>query len=374
MRFDRQLIAHFEWFVPALTFGICAMGLATLYSATYDPSLDLSPLVARQLAWFGVGLLGMLVVMAVDYRTLERFAYVLYALAVIMLLLVPLVGVTGGGARRWLRLGPVTIQPSEPMKLLLIIALARFYGRVPVNPRGLGLTNGVIVPLALAALPCAAILLQPDLGTVCVIMIVYVSMAFVAGARITPFVTVFVTGLACGPILWRYLLPYQQQRILTFVNPEGDPLGAGYHVIQSRIAVGSGEFWGKGFLQGTQNQLHFLPEQHTDFIFSVFAEEWGFAGAMLLVGLYFTLLLRGFLIASRARDTFGGLLCAGVAAMIFWQVTVNVGMTTGLMPVVGIPLPFFSYGGSSLVTFLMGAGVIMNVQMRRFTFAGPQMV
>lgn len=368
MRFDRQLIAHFEWFLPAVTCAICALGLSTLYSATYDPSRDLSPLVVRQLMWLGIGMAAMLLVLVMDYRTLERFAYVIYALAVIMLLLVPVVGVVGGGARRWLRIGPLTVQPSEPMKIVIVIALARFYGRVPAVPQGLGIFRGVILPLMITALPAAVILLQPDLGTVCVILIVYVTMAFAAGARLTPFATVFAGVLASGPILWRYLKPYQQQRIIAFVNPEGDPLGAGYHVIQSRIAVGSGQLWGKGFLQGTQNQLHFLPEQHTDFIFSVFAEEWGFLGAAMLVALYLALLLRGFVIVARARDTFGGLASVGVLAMIFWQLAVNLGMTTGLLPVVGIPLPFFSYGGSSLVSLLFGIGVIMNVQMRRFTF------
>jgi rod shape determining protein RodA len=194
-------------------------------------------------------------------------------------------------------------------------------------------------------------------------------MAFVAGARFTPFVTVFAAALASGPLLWRYLRAYQQQRILTFFDPGRDPLGAGYHIIQSRIAVGSGQFWGKGFLHGTQNQLNFLPEQHTDFIFSVFAEEWGFVGSIVLLTLYIGLLLRGFVIVHRARDSFGALLCLGVIGMIFWQVLVNVGMTTGLLPVVGIPLPFFSYGGSSLVSLLVGVGLLMNVQMRRFTFA-----
>jgi rod shape determining protein RodA len=199
--------------------------------------------------------------------------------------------------------------------------------------------------------------------------IVYVSMAFLAGSRFTPFVTVFAAALASGPVLWRYLKPYQQQRIMTFLNPEGDPLGAGYHVIQSRIAVGSGQLWGKGFLQGTQNQLHFLPEQHTDFIFSVFAEEWGFAGAFLLLALYLAILLRGFFIATRSRDTFGALVCGGVLALLFWQAAVNIAMTTGTLPVVGIPLPLFSYGGSSLLSFLIGIGIVMSVQMRRFTFS-----
>jgi rod shape determining protein RodA len=342
--------------------------MATLYSATYDAGRDVSPLVMRQLAWMGIGVLGMLIVLLIDYRTLEQLAYPLYVVGVVMLLLVPVIGVSGGGARRWLPIGPFTVQPSEFMKIFLVIALARYYSRQPANPRGLGVRAGVLIPFAFMALPGAAVLLQPDLGTVCVLLIIVISMALLAGARLAPFVTVFVGVLASGPVLWRYLKPYQQQRILTFLDPERDPLGAGYHIIQSRIAVGSGEFWGKGFLRGTQNQLHFLPEQHTDFIFSVFAEEWGFMGGIALVALFLVLLLRGFLVVSRARDTFGGLLCVGVLAMYFWPFLTNVGMTTGLLPVVGIPLPLFSYGGSSLVCLLIGIGIMMNVHMRRFRF------
>jgi rod shape determining protein RodA len=368
MRFDRQLIANFEWVLPAVTGAICALGLATLYSATYDPSGEVSPIVMRQLAWLGVGTVAMLVMVAVDYRTLERFAYVLYAIGIGLLLLVPVAGVVGGGAQRWLRVGPVSVQPSEFMKILLVLALGRYFSRAPVSPRGLGVQRGLLVPM-LVTLPAAvAILLQPDLGTVCVLLIITISMAVMAGARLMPFVTIFAGLLASGPVLWHYLRPYQQGRILTFVDPQRDPLGAGYHIIQSRIAVGSGEFWGKGFLQGTQNQLHFLPEQHTDFIFSVFAEEWGFVGAVTLLGFYVALLLRGLLAVSRARDTFGALVCCGVIATIFWQLATNVGMTTGLLPVVGIPLPLFSYGGSSLVSLLAGIGIVMNVHMRRFRF------
>jgi len=368
IRLNRQLIAQIDWFLPALTFALCAFGLATVYSSTYEPAHGVDPLVVRQLTWFGVGIAGMVAALTIDYRTLERFAYVAYGLAALVLILVLVVGVVGGGARRWLRIGALTVQPSEPMKIVLIIVLARCLSRVRSTHGGLDLTN-LAIPLALTAVPAAAILLQPDLGTVGILAVVFTSMAFAAGARLTPFVTVFAAALASGPLLWTYLKPYQQQRIVTFFNPERDPLGAGYHIIQSRIAVGSGQFWGRGFLQGTQNQLDFLPEQHTDFIFSVFAEEWGFVGATLLLLLYLALLLRGFVIARRARDTFGSLLCLGILAMIFWQVALNVGMTTGLLPVVGIPLPFFSYGGSSLASLLVGIGLLMNVHMRRFTFS-----
>jgi rod shape determining protein RodA len=367
MRFDRQLIAHFEWPLLALAVAICGLGLLSVYSATYQPDTPaVNPLVVRQAAWFAAGLVGMLAALTFDYRTIERYAYPLYALTVVSLLLVPLLGVAGGGSRRWLRLGPVSVQPSEIMKLMLVVALARYFPRVAA-PRGFVLRQ-LVVPLALFGVPGVAILLQPDLGTFAILGIVFVSVALVAGARPLPFVGFGLAGLAVFPFVWGHLKAYQQQRILTFFNPESDPLGAGYHVIQSKIAVGSGGLWGKGFLRGTQNQLNFLPEEHTDFIFSVFAEEWGFVGAALLLTLYAALLLRGLVIASRARDGFGALVAAGVTAILFWQVVVNVGMTTGLLPVVGIPLPLLSYGGSSLATLLTGIGLMMNVQMRRFTF------
>src|SRR2546425_376751 len=225
-----------------------------------------------------------------------------------------------------------------------------------------------VVPMLLTGVPAAAILAQPDLGTVAVLGIVSLTMLMLGGIRLRWFVLLGVAVAVAAPVAWPHLKVYQQKRILTFVHPEMDPRGAGYHVLQSKIAVGSGMTWGKGFLRGTQNQLNFLPEQHTDFIFSVFAEEWGFVGALVLLALYLALVLRGIVIASRARDRFGVLLVLGLTAIVFWQAVINVGMTTGLLPVVGIPLPFFSYGGSSLLCLLIGVGLSMNVSMRRYFF------
>ncbi len=210
--------------------------------------------------------------------------------------------------------------------------------------------------------------MQPDLGTVGVIAIVAFSVLFCAGLRMRVFLMLGAIGAAAVPLLWGHLKPYQQQRVLTFLSPEMDPLGAGYHVIQSKIAIGSGMFWGKGFLHGTQNKLNFIPEQHTDFIFSVFAEEWGYVGALVLLGLYAALVVRGLMVANRAKDRFGALLVFGVVSIVFWQVVINVGMTSGILPVVGITLPFFSYGGSSLTTMMLAVGLIINVNMRRFLF------
>jgi rod shape determining protein RodA len=259
----------------------------------------------------------------------------------------------------------VSIQPSEFMKLALVLVLARYFARTPTARLGLG---EAVVPLVLTALPAAAVLAQPDLGTMAILGIVSLTMLLLGGVRIRWLAALAAPVVVLAPILWKHLKEYQQRRILTFLNPDMDPLGAGYHVIQSKIAVGSGMLWGKGFLQGTQNHLNFLPEQHTDFIFSVFSEEWGFVGTMLLIGLYMTLILRGLAVAARSRDRFGVLLALGVTSIVFWQAVINVGMTTGLLPVVGIPLPFFSYGGSSLLCLLAGIGLVMNVSMRRYFF------
>jgi len=366
MRFDRRLITHFEWLLPLLAFAVSGLGAMTVYSATHVPGAHgLSPLALRQLLWLAGGSTAMLAALIFDYRRLERSAFVVYVLVLLAVLAVPVLGRIGGGSRRWIPLGPVSIQPSEFMKLGLVLVLARHFARS--YERGLGL-RAAVVPMLLTAVPAAAILAQPDLGTVAILGIVSLTMLMLGGIRLRWFVLLGVVVAVAAPLAWPHLKVYQQKRILTFVHPEMDPRGAGYHVLQSKIAVGSGMMWGKGFLRGTQNQLNFLPEQHTDFIFSVFAEEWGFVGALVLIALYLALVLRGIVIATRARDRFGVLLVLGLTAIVFWQAVINVGMTTGLLPVVGIPLPFFSYGGSSLLCLLVGVGLAMNVSMRRYFF------
>jgi len=366
MRFDRRLLTHFEWLLPLLVLAICGLGITCVYSATYTPGRQgLPPLAARQLTWFGGGIVGMLLMLTFDYRRLDRRAYLLYALVIASVLAVPLMGEVAGGSRRWIRLGPVSVQPSEFAKIAIVVALAHYFARTPGVRLGL---RHVVLPLVLVALPAVAILLQPDLGSAALLGFVAVTMLVLGGVRLRWLVLMALPGIALAPLLYQHLKEYQRQRIMMFLDPAQDPLGAGYHIIQSKIAVGSGMLWGKGFLAGTQNHLDFLPEQHTDFIFSVFSEEWGFVGAATLMGLYLAAMLRGMVIASRARDRFGVLLSLGIMSIVFWQVVVNVGMTTGLMPVVGIPLPFFSYGGSSLFCLLVGTGLVMNVSTRRFLF------
>ncbi len=368
---SKRLARHIDWLLLLLVAAIVSIGVTTVYSATYARAQNqVSPLVVRQTLWATVGFALGGASLLIDYRKMERYAYVIYGLVLALLVLVPLIGFLSGGSRRWIHLGFFALQPSELAKLGLILVLARFFHREnPKESYGLG---EVVVPAMLFAAPAVLTLVQPDLGSAAVMGFIFASMVLIAGLRLRAVAALVLAGVVAvataGSALWGQLKPYQQKRISTFLDPGADPLGAGYHLIQSEIAVGSGEFWGKGFLRGTQNQLQFLPEQHTDFIFSVFAEEWGFVGCATLALLYVALLLRGFQVIARAKDRFGALVAFGVVAMIFWQAFVNMAMTTGMLPVVGITLPFFSYGGSSMITLMLGVGLLQNVAMRRFTF------
>jgi len=368
---DKRLASHIDVLLLLLVVAIVSMGVTTVYSATFAQSQNqMSPLVWRQALWASGGAVLMFALLLLDYRKLERYAYVVYAAILGLLVLVPLAGYLSGGSRRWIRLGFFALQPSELAKIALIIVLARFFHRDSARD-SYGLRQ-MVLPAIFCAIPAVLTLAQPDLGSAAVMGFIFVSVVVLAGLRVRVMLMLgafaLIAVFVAGPRLWSHLKPYQQKRIMTFMNPESDPLGAGYHLIQSKIAVGSGMFWGKGFLHGTQNRLQFLPEQHTDFIFSVFAEEWGFVGCATLAVLYAALILRGLQIVARAKDRFGALLAFGVVSMIFWQAFVNIAMTTGLLPVVGITLPFFSYGGSSMITLMLGIGLLLNVSMRRFTF------
>ena len=270
------------------------------------------------------------------------------------------------GATRWLSFGGIGLQPSELMKIVIIVVLARYFAE-RASAQGFSL-KGLAVPGALLLVPVLLIMKQPDLGTAMLLLAIGGTMALFAGIRRLT-LTVLVAGgaaAACGG--WFLLHDYQRQRIYTFLNPENDPLKSGYHIIQSKIAVGSGGLFGQGFRKGTQAQLSFLPERHTDFAFSVFAEEWGFVGCLLLIVLYLLIVLWGLYIARQASDRFGMFLALGVSAMLFWHIIVNLGMIMGLLPVVGVPLPLFSYGGTSMLTTMTGVGLLLNVSMRRFMF------
>ncbi len=310
----------------------------------------------------------MFVTLFYDYRHLEKLGYPLYILSILTLVVVIVAGKTVAGSRRWLPLGPLSFQPAELAKIAVILALATYFNRRP-RLEAMGLKD-LVIPGLLVLVPVALIIKQPDLGSGILLALVAGSMILFVGVRWRTLAGLALSMALCSPVVWMLLKAYQRQRVLTFVNPEKDPLGAGYHILQSMIAVGSGQFWGKGFLRGTQSQLYFLPEQHTDFVFSVFAEEWGFVGSTVLLLLFAGLALWGLRVARDCKDRFGHFLALGVTALIFWQIFVNLCMVTGVMPVVGIPLPLFSYGGSSLVTTLLGLGFLFNIRMRRYLFGG----
>jgi rod shape determining protein RodA len=366
MRFDRRLISHFDWTLLLLTLALLGVGVMAVYSATYEAGQRFSPWAIRQLSWAVLGLIGMCVAFAVDYHRLERWVYLLYAFSLLLLVLVPILGSFGGGARRWINLGFFSLQPSELAKVTLLLVLARYFHRY-APPEGYGLRD-LIYPAIVVAIPASLVLAEPNLGTAVILGFLFLSLAFSAGMRLGALALAGIAGGGVLPVLWQHLKPYQRQRVLSFLNPDQDPLGAGYHMIQSKITVGSGMLWGKGFLQGTQNRLDFLPEKHTDFVFAVLAEEWGFIGTLVLLVLYCALLARLLVIAWKARDRFGSLLAVGVMSVVFWQLLINIGMNIGVLPVVGVPLPLLSYGGSSLLTVMMCLGLALNVSTRRFLF------
>jgi rod shape determining protein RodA len=367
MIIDRRLLKSIDWVLLILVLAVVSIGILNLYSAGLNQaSSRTTQLYIKQLYWLAIGLGLMFFMTSFDYRRLERLAYPFYWFSIILLLAVMVAGKVVAGSKRWLALGPLVFQPSELAKVAVILALAAHFYRQerfePLSWRQLGF------PCLLMLLPFGLVAKQPDLGSALLIAGVASTMILFVGVRWHLLATMVVSFVAASPIFWYFLKDYQKQRIFTFLNPEQDPLGSGYHIIQSKIAVGSGLFWGKGFLKGTQSQLNFLPEQHTDFVFSVFAEEWGFVGSLFLISLYMLVILWSLHIARSSRERFGNLLSVGLAAMIFWQIFINISMVTGMMPVVGIPLPFFSYGGSSLISNFIGIGLLLNIRMRQFLF------
>ncbi len=368
--FDRRLVQHFDWGLLGLTLVLVGAGILTLYSAVNASAIagraPGPPVYLKQLYWFFLGLVAMVGAFLLNYKWLYRFGGLIYTACIALLVLVLIGGKEVSGSQRWLTFGPVSFQPSEMLKIALPIVLARYFSD-QVSAEGFELRN-LWKPIFWSLLPFLLIANQPDLGTGLVVLLIAGSMTvFVKIERRT---LVFLGGLGglTASAAWFFLKEYQKQRIAIFVNPGQDPLGAGYHIIQSKIAVGSGMLWGKGFLEGTQNALSFLPEQHTDFIFSVLAEEWGFLGSALFILLYMGIIVWGLSIAIRSKEPFGTVLAVGITSMMFWQMVINVGMALGLLPVVGVPLPLISYGGSSLLVTLIGVGILLNISMRRFMF------
>ncbi len=364
---DRRLIQNFEWPIFSMGLLLAGIGVINLISASPEQTGAIPSTAWRQLLWLGIGLGALFVTMIIDYRNLERLAFPIYFACVGLLVAVLVAGPIIGGSQRWIVFGSARLQPSELTKLAMLVLFARMLGR-RTSTTEIGLAD-LIIPAMLIAVPAALVLRQPDLGTTLLILIVPGTFLLVARVRTTLLASLAGGGIVAAASGWFfYLHDYQKERVFTFLNPERDPLGAAYHAIQSRIAVGSGGLFGKGYLRGPQSQLDFLPEQQTDFVFSVLAEEWGFVGAGFVLLLYLGILIRGLMIANASKDQFGAYLAVGVVALFFWAGAINVGMVVGVLPVVGVPLPFLSYGGSSLLTCMIGLGLIMNVSRRRYVF------
>jgi rod shape determining protein RodA len=356
-----------------LIFVIALIGLSAVYSATYTAKGP-SPLYYKQLLWVSIGVIIMFLALIPDYHTVGRYAYVLYAASLLLLLLVMVMGRTGMGAQRWLAIGPFAFQPSELAKLSLTLALARYFAEDPKRG-GYGLRD-LTIPGVMVLIPLVFVLKQPDLGTALMLLLTSALIVTIAGLRMrSAFIIILIGAIVASAVflvspvrhkIWGSLKPYQQNRIRAFIDPASDPLGSGYHANQSKIAVGSGQITGKGFRKGTQSQMAFLPERHTDFIFAVIAEERGFIGTGLMVLLYLVLLLIGVDAAKNAKDRLGVLMAGGIVSMISLYVFINVGMAVGIVPVVGVPLPLVSYGGTSIITTFIALGLLLNIQARRF--------
>ncbi|HYL80569.1 MAG TPA: rod shape-determining protein RodA [Candidatus Acidoferrum sp.] len=363
---DRRLISYFDWRFAGTILAMAMLGILSVYSANaLATSVFCKTLYLRQVIWVGMGIVALILACTVSYRTLARFAYVIFGFSLFLLLLVLLIGKAGLGAHRWIRIAGFTFQPSEFAKLGLVLFLARYFDD---HRETLHQPRTMLLPAIMTGACTLMVLKQPDLGTALLLVFISLAIMLMLGLHWRYLVPPLVGGAVLAPIAWTFLKDYQRRRLLVFVNPDLDPLGASYHIAQSKIAVGSGGFFGKGWLAATQSQLNFLPLNHTDFIFAVLAEQWGFLGCLAVLLVYFYLITRGFQIAQDCTDLFASLLAAGVTAMLAIQVLINIAMVLGMMPVVGIPLPLLSYGGSSLLVTMMSLGLLLNLHMRRFMY------
>jgi len=356
-----ERFGQISWSLVILICLIAAVGIAMLYSAAGG---SLEPWATRQAIRFGIGMAALMFVAVTDLRVWLQYAYVVYGVALALLIGVEIAGTMGMGAQRWIDLKFFLLQPSEVMKVGLVLALARYFHSVSYE--NTGRIVYLLVPAALILTPVALVLKQPDLGTAGMLMVGGIAMFFIAGVRMWKFVLGGILGLAAIPLAWRFVLhDYQKNRVLTFINPDIDPMGAGYHILQSKIALGSGGLTGRGYLQGTQSYLNFLPEKQTDFIFTMLAEEFGLLGGLAIILAFMIVLAYGFAIALRCRNHFGRLLALGLTTTIFLYVFINVAMVMGVVPVVGVPLPLISYGGTAMLTVMVAFGLIMNVYVHR---------
>ncbi len=356
---------NFDWALFLTAAALAVIGLINLYSATSVSKAALSEIYIQQLYWLVLGGILGAIVAVIDYRHYERLGYLLYGVGIVLLLLVFILGKDIRGSLRWISIGSFSFQPSEFMKLFMIIALAKYLHDDPrTEERRL---KDLLIPAALAAIPTLLILKQPDLGTSLILALIFVTICLLTRIRWQSLLSLVVVVAIAMPLLWTYVFhDYQKQRILVFLNPEENLLGSGWHAHHARVAIGAGGLSGEGFMRGTQNRFLFLPDQHSDFPFAVFAEDWGFLGCAVLVALYAFFVLWAIRIAATAKDRFGAVLAIGVGALVFWHAFFNLGMVIGILPVVGVTLPLFSAGGSSVLTIMMGIGLLMNVSMRRF--------
>jgi len=355
-----QKLWQLNWGLVLLLALLAGIGAAMLYSAA---GAQWDPWASRQLIRFGIGLVLMLSVAVTDIRFWMRYAYAFYLLALTLLIAVEAMGVVGMGAQRWINLGVIQLQPSEVMKIALVLALARYFHGATLEE--IARPSFLLMPVLLIAAPVGLVVRQPDLGTAIMLALTAGVILFMAGVRAWKFAVVTGVVLAALPLAWSQLHGYQKRRIMTFLDPESDPLAAGYHIMQSKIALGSGGVFGKGFLGGTQGHLNFLPEKQTDFIFTMLAEEFGMAGGLTLLGIYILVIIYGFAIALRTRNQFGRLVAIGITGTFFFYVFINIAMVMGLVPVVGVPLPLLSYGGTAMLSLMIGFGFVLCAYVHR---------
>ncbi len=355
-----ERIWRINWGMVLVLTAIAGIGVVALYSAAGG---RYEPWAAKHAIRYGAALGVLLIVALIHPRVWLALAWPIYIGAMLLLVAVDVIGKTGMGAQRWLMLGPMQIQPSEIAKVAVILVLARYYHGLTREQAARFLYT--LPPLLVILAPVALVMVQPDLGTAMMVLLGGATMLFVAGVRLWMFLAAIVGAVGFMPFAWSFMHEYQRKRVLTFLDPDRDPLGAGYHITQSKIAIGSGGLFGKGFLQGTQASLNFLPEKQTDFIFTTFVEEWGLAGGLGLLALFALVLVWGFSIALRSQHHFGRMLALGVCAMLFFYVFINVGMVTGLLPVVGVPLPLVSNGGTAMIVVMFACGLLIGVNVYR---------
>lgn len=374
LKIDRRLIKNFDWITLLIIITLSIIGIMTIYSATRPPlgTGEHPAFYLKQMLWLIISIGALFVIVFFDYIWLYRLSYPLYGLGLLLLLIVLFGGKTSMGAQRWIDLGFLSFQPSEFFRVFFIIAFSSYLANIGRNFLAKISLKGILI---FALVPLILLIKQPDLGTAILLMSLFVVLSISKGLSRKIIVAALIIGLISipflGHIFWEGLKDYQKNRIIAFIDPNVDPAGIGYHINQSKISIGSGGFLGKGYLEGTQGPLRFLPEKHTDFIFSIFAEEWGFAGSIVLLAIYLTLFLRGLDTAMRAKDEFGKLTAIGITAMFLVYFFVNIGMTLGMMPVVGVPLPFMSYGGTALLSNFIAAGILINIRTRRFELFYP---